>query len=425
MAISRVHIENFKGFSGGVDVEIKPITLFIGANSSGKSSCIHALACLAQTVKVSNSDTPLVLDDEFANVHLGRFVEVAHSRSYQDVITLGVGIDSASYLELLRVKDGEEIRGRRAKGTINARYSFKCTKRTQNIDISEAELTAGKVSFQLKKSSPGHYVLSLPGSKISAKVKRDSAFFVDVGSMLVGNSAGDFAIFEQTMPLRSAQETLKNELQKTLYLGPFRQAPVRGYSTRGSFPAEVGAQGESTITILANETIQSQSRPHLKQIAGWLSTLGLAKTVDVARVARSDIFDVKIGMEDGDKFPLADLGYGLSQILPVLTQCSFAPTGSTLLFEQPEIHLHTAASRNLASVFIETVKDKKCRILAETHSPELVKQCFQEVKKGNIRPEDLVVYKVQRTDGESRIEAIDVDEYGDVYENWEHGISVD
>ncbi len=80
MSISKLRIENFKGIRDLAEFEIKPITLFIGPNSSGKSSCIHALAALAQTSKLATSGRPLVLDDEYAQVHLGRFIEVIHSK---------------------------------------------------------------------------------------------------------------------------------------------------------------------------------------------------------------------------------------------------------------------------------------------------------------------------------------------------------
>jgi predicted ATPase len=185
--------------------------------------------------------------------------------------------------------------------------------------------------------------------------------------------------------------------------------------------------GESTVTLLANEIVQTRSRKHINQIAKWLKQLTLAKDLDVTRLASSDMFDVSITLPDGSKFPLADLGYGLSQVLPVLTQCSFAEEESTLLFEQPEIHLHTLAARQLASVFIETAKGKNCHVIVETHSPELVKQFFQELKKGTLSKDDFVAYRVARVDGCSSICPIAVeiqDGEVDVYENWESGISI-
>jgi predicted ATPase len=186
----------------------------------------------------------------------------------------------------------------------------------------------------------------------------------------------------------------------------------------------VGALGESAITMLANETIRSRKRPHLKQVAKWLRDLGLASAVDVSRIGTSDLFDISMTLSDGKSFPIADLGYGLSQILPVLVQCSFAPKDATLLFEQPEIHLHTISAAKLAKVFIETAKTKGAHVVLETHSPELV-HAFMVAQRDEktINPADLVVYRVDRVDGETRLKPIVFDEEFNVYENWRRGIS--
>jgi AAA15 family ATPase/GTPase len=94
MSITSLHIENFKGIRSAIDLKLKPLNFFIGPNSSGKSSCIHALAALSQTVKLPNNSSPLLLDDEFAYVHLGRFIEVIHSKKYTDAISIGVNTDN-------------------------------------------------------------------------------------------------------------------------------------------------------------------------------------------------------------------------------------------------------------------------------------------------------------------------------------------
>jgi predicted ATPase len=64
MPIDKLIIANFKGIADRQEFEIRPITIFCGPNSSGKSSCIHALAAMAQTAKLSASQVPVVLDDE-------------------------------------------------------------------------------------------------------------------------------------------------------------------------------------------------------------------------------------------------------------------------------------------------------------------------------------------------------------------------
>ncbi len=132
MAIRRLCVGNFKGIATSQWLDIKPITVFIGANSSGKSTCIHALACLSQTVKVTNNSRPLILDDEFASVHLGRFIDVIHSKSYRDVMGLGVGIEDVNVLDF----ESKKKRGRTfalKSVSANASYNLKCTLRTQDV----------------------------------------------------------------------------------------------------------------------------------------------------------------------------------------------------------------------------------------------------------------------------------------------------
>ena len=148
MAISKLTISNFKGIADRISFELRPITLFIGPNSSGKSSCIHALAALAQTVKLPNSGRPLVLDDEYAQVHLGRFIEVIHSKSYSDAI--GIGFETIADRIPRTVS-----RTSRGQFTLNANYSFRSTRRTQDVYLDRADFSgsSGPLTFKFDTKS--------------------------------------------------------------------------------------------------------------------------------------------------------------------------------------------------------------------------------------------------------------------------------
>lgn len=414
MAISSVCIGNFKGFRNEEEIKLYPITVIVGANSSGKSSLIHSLAALAQTARVTKDSRPLVLDDDNAYVHLGRFIEVIHSKSYQDLITLGIGVDSVRHLVL-----DEKGRHKAATAPGSWKVGFKCTKRTQEIAIEKGQFEIGKFGFDLSKSKK-NYLIKNRGTGEAISTTREAGFTFDINPSPLVRGGNPIPFF----PFRGLQTQVTRELRSTLYLGPFRQPPARRYATRGASPTEVGAMGEAAVTLLANEAIQSRSRPHAKQIHKWLQELGLAKSLDVARIGTSDLFDVVLELPGGGVFPLADLGYGLSQILPVLVQCSFAPNNSTLLFEQPEIHLHTLSSRKLAAVFRETVRQKSASIILETHSPELVKQFFSDIRSGVLKKDEFGLYRISREGGCSSIRLVDVGTDGDVYDNWENGISI-
>jgi putative AbiEii toxin of type IV toxin-antitoxin system/AAA ATPase-like protein len=414
MALNSVCVGNFKGIYAPQTIELKPITIFIGPNSSGKSSTIHALASLAQTVSLPNNTRPLVLDDQYAYVHLGRFIEIIHSRKYTDTITLGLaGGEGRTH-----VRAGSSFQT--LQGEPSAVYTFGSTKRTQDIFLKTAEVRLGPVSFHLQRQKSGAFAATKAGSPRSFRVRLGGGFSVDRASV-IGRQA-----YMDLQPLFVAQRILEIELRKTLYLGPFREPPLRRYPTRGSAPREVGPRGEATVTLLANEMMLSKSRKNTKQVSTWFDSLGLAKNLGVSRVGNSDLFDVNITLKDGDKYPLADLGYGFSQILPVLTQLSFAPDRSTLLFEQPELHLHTLAVKPLAAVFIDAVKKKNLHIVAETHSRELFTQFLVEMRASNLDPNNFVAYRVVREGGYSNITKIEIDlSTFDVYEMWEKGLTTE
>jgi predicted ATPase len=92
-----------------------------------------------------------------------------------------------------------------------------------------------------------------------------------------------------------------------------------------------------------------------------------------------------------------------------MTQCSFAPAKSTLLFEQPELHLHENAARRLASVFYETALQKECRVVIETHSKELVYELMQMIRAGKLKTDQIAIYSVKRLDGASRYKPVQLE----------------
>lgn len=415
MSITKLRIKNFKGIKDDAEFEIKPITLFLGPNSSGKSSCIHAIAALAQTVKLPNSGRPLVLDDEYAQVHLGRFIEVIHSKKYTD--SMLIGFDTTPPPQSAHVR---RFKGPSFGESFAVDYEFKSTRRTQDIYLESLRYRAAnfELTFAATTNKAGYKVeyngIALPQLSPPTTTLKPT---IIPESLKVDSDLESYLINEQCARIAT------QELARVLYLGPFRQAPLRRYPTRGSSPTEVGAQGENSITLLANEHVQTKSRPHIAEVGRWLQDLGLARKVEVSRLGTSDMFDVQVQLSDGASLPIADLGYGMSQVLPVLAQCSFAQSGATLLFEQPELHLHTSSAQKMAGVFVRVQQLKDVSIIAETHSRELLIGLLDEIREARFSVDDLAVYTVVRNGGQSVFSrlAIEVDDKGrpECYDPWQ------
>jgi predicted ATPase len=152
MPIHSVTVGNFKGIAETIEIPIKPITLFIGENSSGKSTVLHALAALSQTASLPNDQRALILDDEKAAVHLGRFIEIIHSRKYSDVIELGVNIGEVRLRRSPRISSAAHTL-ETAEVKVQGRYAFKSTRRTQEVSISTAEVQAGDEIYRIKRGT--------------------------------------------------------------------------------------------------------------------------------------------------------------------------------------------------------------------------------------------------------------------------------
>ena len=423
MPIDRLVIENFKGIADRKEFELRPITIFCGPNSSGKSSCIHAIAALAQTSKLSASQVPIVLDDEYAQVHLGRFMDVVHSRSIRDSFTIGVGLKKATQM-FARTREDADV-----DPSLFFELSFKAKQAAQEIYIESAQMTLGSTTYDFKKKGRtlGELSTVRNGEKMPFSAVSNGRLGLRPHLVFEGDREPDKDAMDAFMMMESVTQSLNRELRRTLYLGPFRQGPLRRYPTRGSQPTEVGPAGEAAVPMLANEYSRSATKhPNISQISEWIGRMGLGKKIEVVPVAKTDLFDVSLTLNDGARISIPDLGYGISQVLPVLVQCSFAPKGSTLLFEQPELHLHEGAARQLASVFVDVVRAKGVHILAETHSPHLFVELIRQVKSGRLSPNEVVLYDVVRRDGKSEFRKVDItkdaDGYCEVDHPWAKGL---
>jgi predicted ATPase len=114
---------------------------------------------------------------------------------------------------------------------------------------------------------------------------------------------------------------------------------------------------------------------------------------------------------------LPDVGFGVSQILPVLANCATLPEGSTLLLEQPEIHLHPFAQAALADVLIDAIKNRNMQIIVESHSEHLLRRIQRRIAREVLSPDDTALYFCHLEDGTSAVENLDVDPYGNI-RNW-------
>jgi hypothetical protein len=242
-----------------------------------------------------------------------------------------------------------------------------------------------------------------------------------------------FAYFKNASFVSVLELELEQQLGRMYYLGPLRVHPDRQYTWGGTEPRDVGDNGVHSIAaILASRLrgktnfrkLNSLGRPNKKitveeHVAAWLKELGLVSEFSVEQIAKdADLYRVFVRRsEKSSKVLLTDVGFGVSQILPVLVLLAYVPSGSTVLLEQPEIHLHPAVQARLADVIIEVATTRKVQVIVESHSEHFLRRLQRRVSEDAISASDIALYFCDASSGESKVQNLNINLLGEI-ENW-------
>ncbi len=226
---------------------------------------------------------------------------------------------------------------------------------------------------------------------------------------------------------------VKEYLLNCIHLGPVRQNPERKFFFSGIISAYVGEHGQYTNEILV-------TNPDLvKKVNKQLSSLNLGYQVKIVQLA-SDSSDVKISTirlvnDSGIDLAVTDVGYGISQVLPIIAQSMLAE-GKTIFIEQPELHLHPAQQAELGSFFAycirpENTKDANNtdgaekplpnRFIIETHSENIILRLQKLIRKGELKKEDLAVIYFDKTAKGTEAKELRLNDDGEFIDPWPHG----
>jgi hypothetical protein len=219
--------------------------------------------------------------------------------------------------------------------------------------------------------------------------------------------------------------------QSISYLGPLRVKTERIYSWSGNNPESVGFSGEHTISaILAASKRKIGLAPHAKTlsfqeiIATELKKLGLIDDFSVKQIGKRQDYEVKVHTKGARSLvDLPDVGFGISQVLPVLVQCFYASHNSIIIMEQPEIHLHPSAQSALADVMIDVIKsredkrDRNIQLIIETHSEHFLRRLLRRIAENELPESSVSAYFADVTTSPAQLTELEVDEVGAI-QNW-------
>lgn len=231
--------------------------------------------------------------------------------------------------------------------------------------------------------------------------------------------------------LNEGRETLSGAAKNFYYLGPIRDVDFPAPQLRD--PRNLGPKGEQAVAVLAHESFAVNSYPTPETMGYtsvdiefgtalrmWLEHFGLARGVAPADHGR-DRPRINVVIDgDGRTVDLRSVGQGLSQVLPVLMQCLLAPpSGSVVVVEQPELHLHPRLESQLADFFLACARTGR-QVIVETHSEHLINQLrLQVAEDESDETRDLVrVYFAEQRDGATTFKSAELDPYGGLSGDW-------
>jgi hypothetical protein len=228
---------------------------------------------------------------------------------------------------------------------------------------------------------------------------------------------------------------LERMLGGLYYVGPLREYPKRSYVWSGERPDHVGTRGERAVeALLSASDRRFNLRPKAKRklfqevVAEWLRKMALIDDFRTKRLAEHRKEYEVLVRTVGSRYEvnLTDVGFGVSQVLPVVVECFYVPAGSTIIFEQPEIHLHPSVQAALADLFIDAIQAREegntrdIQIVVESHSEHFLRRLQRRIAEGELAPDHAALYFCMPDPSGARLRALEVDLFGRI-SNWPSG----
>ncbi|MFL5359009.1 DUF3696 domain-containing protein [Archangium sp.] len=424
---TRLSIQNFKAWKDTGNIRLAPLTVFFGPNSSGKTSLLQFLLLLNQTAQSPDRKQVLNFGGSHSLIDFGAWPEMVFGGDATAVLGFGFS---------WRVPEPPQSEERGRGVPHGGSMGFEAAIGTSGV------ASLGVREFRYRFSMPEWTEPAQVGMRYSDAIRSYELETVVPRRKRKAGKRGGFPApsrfygFPDEVPQSGLLDDLEFELEaqldSTLYLGPLREASARLYTWPGDAPAEVGFSGENTFAaLLAAQERMLQRSGDPKPVsfgeilAGWLVRMGLLESFEAKPIVPgARIYQVMVRTPGSRRqVNLADVGFGVSQVLPVLVQLLYAERDTTLVFEQPELHLHPRVQSELADLFIETIQMQQegtprgIQCLVESHSEHFLRRIQRRIAEGKLAPDQTALYFCKPGPDGSTIEELKLDEYGNI-SNW-------
>lgn len=385
--ISKISVRGFKSIDREMSIELVPLTILAGANSSGKSSIMQPLLLIKQTLEANGDPGALLLD--------GPHVRLT---SFDQALNKGKGNAQPASFTIKLESSHKAI----------LELSFERLEKT-GFDLSEMTFSFNNGVFKLTPLSSHKEIESiLPdylrklAQEMTVKEKNHLQWRMFRERCFLSFALVDMNIHQPVFFLPSMNTStvplFSHFIQNMIHLPGLRGNPRRSYDKNTTGPRFQGTFDEYHASLIYKWGNEDKNK--LRKLARYLTELGLTWKVEAKGIGDTQV-ELKVGRLPcgkpgrADLVNIADVGLGVSQVLPVLVALIEAAPGQLVYLEQPEIHLHPKAQRLLGRILAEAAK-RGVIVVVETHSILLLREIQTLIAQGNLQPEDVRFHWMQR-----------------------------
>lgn len=415
--ITSLSLENFKSFKTLDNLKIRPLTILLGRNSCGKSSIIQSLLLLKQTISEEN-DSDLNVEGKYLKFSNLKDISYGVPKINQACIAYKIGIGSGRdfaniNIEFKNKKNEDSYVPRLSKFIY---FNDKLNINFMNINKNSLSNNMSDILLDIKKNK------KFKDIKINGKLETNFKNFIPVHVNLHGQKNFAFPIFiafENTLI-----DVFYQDLKKIKYLSPIRANPERIYIHYSNNALDISENGGNSAHVLwskKNEMVDfdGQKIKLLDALHKCIEVLGLGQEISSEKISDM-VFQIGLKIKNSNSaVSLADVGFGYSQVLPVILLGLLNNNDNLLLIEQPEIHLHPSSASKLADLFLSFIKDKK-KFIIETHSQELINKLRLRVIQDPSLKELINIVFIDQDENGTQIKQFEIDENG-MFPEWPNG----
>jgi predicted ATPase len=395
--ITGIRLQNLRAFEDTGLIELGQFNFIFGKNSSGKTTFLRSVLLLRQLLETNSLTGEVPFSGAF--VDFGSYQEAVHNGSRSKDIVLTFDCDMRRRTMSLR-KD------RNLPFALHARVTI-----TLHWNATRGHSQVSSIQFQDVESNNGLLKLTRRGpDRVKVEAANLPPFDLDgMGELgfrtlqpFISNIDLDAIDPELDVWMFRFFESLRLATSRVFHVGPLRDMPERAYRT-DQLAAAAGAT-QSTLGVMTAEPSSIDAATKA------LNRLGIASRVDVARPAPGYagiiVEDIRTRRRDN----LADVGFGISQVLPIIIRLATATPSSLVLIEQPELHLHPETQAALVDVLVDLADERSLSLLIESHSENMLLRLRRHVASGRL---DSTGVRILVAD-EGRVKLAPIDRRGQV-----------